>query len=352
MTNHLRSVLISHDGRNVTFRSDEAAEIDAITACFGYFWGLGDDAAPGVAWVVTSRLTPVLPDVAASGGKDEPAGLFKFLDVRHTRQGDIHTYFHEIDGVSCVTQFDVSRKTVDFYHEAPVVEYSYIRNLVREPMLARYHELGGVAIHSSSCSIGGAGVMMPGVKGAGKSTLMTHLLARGAKFIGNDATLCTLENGAIGLTAVPQCVRLSQGSIENIKPLEAVVVGGRVGQFIEGKFEFMPSAFDKAFGGHHLSSPSRLDLILIPRIDVSRTDYAIEMGESEATRSFLREALFCQYHAYTWSPLFEHLNENDLESANFESVFHKMPEIRHLTYGILDDRAKDRLYRDISDLVA
>ncbi len=101
-----------------------------------------------------------------------------------------HYYVHDIQNVACATCFDLESMTTHFYHEHKINEYSYIRNLVREPIAAKYIESGYITMHASACSINDKGILMPGLKGAGKSTLLTHLLESGANYIGNDAVLC------------------------------------------------------------------------------------------------------------------------------------------------------------------
>ncbi|MDV2887558.1 hypothetical protein RYX45_20505, partial [Alkalihalophilus pseudofirmus] len=84
---------------------------------------------------------------------------------------------------------------------------------------------------------------------------------------------------------------------------------------------------------HHLSFISRLELIIIPSIDISRTDYSIEIidnkeiSDTNSYLSLLQKSIFHQYHSYIWSPFFHKLNDPLVDISNFVNAFKSIPKI-------------------------
>jgi hypothetical protein len=351
MSSNMKSVLVSHDGRDVTFSSADDAEIGAVKDCYEYFWAVGDAPGSSRGWSVTSLEVSSIQDVVDTSALTSRGGLFKYDSLPHVTIGGLHYYRHDIQGIDCLTRFDPGNNATIFYHAGKVEAYSYIRNLVREPLLEKYLGSGNVAMHASACAIGGKGILMPGAKGAGKSTLMTHLLAGGAKFVGNDAVFCKNDQGSITLAAIPQGVRLSKETIGNSEKLSSYLVEGENCDFIDGKLEFPPRLFDSIFSHHKLAPVSPLTMIVIPSLDLSRTDYSLAIGHDELDLQILEDSLFGKYHSYTWSPFFDYLNDPYIEVSNFTAVFKSLPRICHLQYGILGDEAKAQLFNDVSEAV-
>jgi hypothetical protein len=352
MAGELRSVCISDKDVQVRFNSNNDRELAAIKDCFEYFWTIQKSSKSSMMWSIRSCQVTCISDIMHPRNFSEPGALFKEVSVRKYVVGRTHYYSHELQGVPCLTCFDLEAKTTHFYHEAEVTDHSYIRNLVREPIIAQYEKAGYVAMHASSCTIEGKGILMPGLKGAGKSTLLSHMLEGGAQFIGNDAVLCRRRAGTITLTPAPQCVRLSRETIRNNIPLIRYFEDGGSYSFILGKYEFLPNVFDDVFPGHRLSVDAKLDLVLLPSLDLTITDYALEEGDSKTDLEILEQSLFYPYHRYVWSPFFAELNEPLFDLANFSAAFTVPPRVYRLKYGILDDAKRKALFSDIADVVA
>ena len=351
MTCDMKPVYISHNQVNVTYYSASNEEIDAIKNCFGYYWAVKNSSSIDEGWTVISKQVSSIKDIVDLNKLTLSAGLFKYAPVKKMVIGKKHYYVHDIQKYDCLTCFDLENKTTYFYHEHIINDYSYIRNLVREPIVAQYQELRYVTLHASACSINDKGILMPGPKGAGKSTLMIHLLENGANFIGNDGVLCKRENNSIVLTAIPQSVRLTKETIRNSRILSDYF-GDKVHcDFINDKIEFLPYLYDRIFAKHHLSFISKLELIIIPLIDLSRTDYTIEIIENDMNLELLQESLFGKYHNYIWSPFFHKQNDPLVDTYNFSIVFKSIPKICYLKYGILDYYNQKKMYNDILNIM-
>lgn len=55
----------------------------------------------------------------------------------------------------------------------------------------------GVTIHATTVAIGGRGVLLTGVSGAGKSDLALRLIDRGAQLVSDDYTVLTVRGGVL-----------------------------------------------------------------------------------------------------------------------------------------------------------
>ncbi|WP_316163849.1 hypothetical protein [Bradyrhizobium sp. SZCCHNRI20481] len=349
---HMKSLSISHDGICVTLHSNDANELESIKACFEYFWDSKYSTDPLKRWSVVSHKVSSVGTVTDIAQLAKSAGLFKDTSTKMGIVDGRHCYLHSSQDKTSLTAFDLANGVVDFYHEEDPIELSYLRNLVREPVAAQYQQTKHLNIHASACSIDSKGILMPGLKGAGKSTLLVHLLGKGARYIANDAVLCTRRDDSLTLTAYPQCVRLSKETIENSKALSSVFVGTSNYNFLNEKFEFLPCLFDRCFPMHQLSFRCGLELILVPSLDLSRNDYSIEFDKDGSNAlSLLRQSLFYGYHNYTWSPFFDDLNDSSVDVSNLARVFASLPKVCHLKYGILDDDQQQRLFDDVSEIV-
>ncbi len=354
MTNDMKSVCITHKGLYVTFYSSDNEEIDDIENCFGHFWTVCDASDAVEGWSVVSHQVSSIKDIIDINElKRSPTGLFKYAPVKKIVINKKHYYVHDLEWLDCLTCFDLETKTTHFYHEHKLNEYSYIRNLVREPLAAHYKELGYITMHTSACSINDKGILMPGLKGAGKSTLLCHLLESGASYIGNDAVLCNEESDSIILTVLPQCMRLSEKTVQNNKSLINYHNNHKEYFYnsINSKFEILPKLLDSIFSKHHSSFSSKLELIIIPSIDLSRTDYSIEISDENSGKSILEKSIFYPCHNYTWSPFFNELNDPLIDVNNFSNVFRSIPKVCNLKYGILDNRKQRQLYSDLENII-
>lgn len=347
----MKSVCIFHNDIYVTFHSTNNEEINAIKNCFSYFWTVKDSSNVDESWSIVSHQVSSVKDIIDVNELTLSIGLFRYAPVKSIIINKKHYYAHDPQNLDTLTCFDLESKTTHFYHEHKLKNYSYIRNLVREPIVAQYEESGYIALHASACSINNKGIMIPGFRDAGKSTLLCHLLERGANYIGNDYVLCKKENDSIILTTVPQCVRLSEETIQNNNTLSRYFNDTSCCVFFNNKIEFLPSLFDNIYPMHHLSSISKLELIIFPSINLSSTDYSIEISDNNSWLPLLQQSIFNQYHNYIWSPFFHKLNDPLIDISNFINVFNSTPKICYLNYGILDYCNQKKLFDDILNII-
>lgn len=159
-----------------------------------------------------------------------------------------------------------------FTYSGTVRPHRYPIRLIREAMLRTYEDAGGVLFHAAGVDIGGAGVMVCGPRGAGKTTITAALLRwTGAALLSNDRLVTHQGNHVV---AVPLPVPTARGTIEAFPELEcslrrarAEVVGlGRMpadfGSTV--KHAFTAHQFAQAFGAG-LTSTSTLRLVVVPQ---------------------------------------------------------------------------------------
>jgi hypothetical protein len=74
-----------------------------------------------------------------------------------------------------------------FLHSGTARPHRYPIRFMREAMLRTYEDAGGVIFHAAGVDAGGAGVMVNGRRGAGKTTITAALLrSGGAALLSND----------------------------------------------------------------------------------------------------------------------------------------------------------------------
>ena len=349
MTTNKKSIRFFDNGTYVTFYSDNKDEIEVIRNCFCYFWSEVDSEKAVDNWSVISQKVPQLNHIFDIEKISDETSLFNYSQVKKRVIGNIHYYIHDLDKVDCLTCFDVANKKVYYYHEQNIEEYHLLRNLIREPIIAKYIDLGYKGIHASSCTINEKGVVIPGIKGAGKTSLLTHLLENGARYIGNDFVLYKKDNESVNLKAIPQAVRYTEETINANEVLSNYYKKFGFGKLIDGKVEFQPSLFDRIYLNHCLSSTSKLELVVLPSFDLARFDYSIQIIDYDRTLLNL-SMLYILEHDFTWSPFFCNYNSfPDVSEA--EEVIQFSPRICRLNFGILSYEKQKELFDDISNVL-
>lgn len=177
-----------------------------------------------------------------------------------------------------------------FTHSGTVRPHRYPIRLIREAMLRTYEDAGGVLFHAAGVDIGGAGVMVCGTRGAGKTTTTAALLRwTGAALLSNDR-LVTHQGDHV--VAVPLPVPTARGTIEAFPELECslrcakaevvelskmpAVFGSTV------KHAFTARQFVQAFSTG-LASTSTLRLVVIPQFaDTCQPARLRHLSETEA----------------------------------------------------------------------
>lgn len=176
-----------------------------------------------------------------------------------------------------------------FTHSGTMRPHRYPIRLAREAMLRTYEDAGGVIFHAAGVDVGGAGVMICGPRGAGKTTVTAALLrTTGADLLSNDRLI--LHHGD-HLVAVPLPVPTAQGTIEAFPELEqaasrAMADTAKLGRMPADfgstvKHAFTAREFAQAFHAD-LVSASVLRLILVPHLtDTSDPARLRHLSENE-----------------------------------------------------------------------
>lgn len=346
---NVESVCITHNGINVIFKSDYSNEVDDIKRLFGYYWSVSNSIETNNTWTVISRHIASVKEIIDIEHMEMKANLYRYSSIKKTICNQVHYYLHEIEHILCLSCFDFNEMTTYFYHEGVIQDMSYLRNMVREPFMIDYQEKGYVAMHASACRIKDKGIMMPGDKGAGKTSLLCYLLESGAKYIANDGVLCAKENNCIILQSLPQSLRVGKETAQHNRLILNYMNMIRNVTYINNKIDLLPDQLDCIFEKHHFAETSRLDLILIPSLDLSTEGYEFKVCESYDF-SLLKEKLFLKCHKYCWSPFFEKSNDISLDENKFETIFKNFPKVYYIKYGAMNDEIKNRLWTDLYDI--
>ncbi len=177
-----------------------------------------------------------------------------------------------------------------FTHNGTARPHRYPIRLIREVMLRTYEDMGGVIFHAAGVDVGGAGVMICGPRGAGKTTVAAMLLrSTGAGLLSNDRLIAYPGDRVV---AVPLPVPTGRGTIEAFPELEHVV---RRTTATDAELDRMPANFGstvkhactarqfaQAFRAG-LVSASALRLVVAPRlVDTREPAQSRRLSEAEA----------------------------------------------------------------------
>jgi hypothetical protein len=158
-----------------------------------------------------------------------------------------------------------------FIHSRTVRPHRYPIRLIREAMLRTYEDAGGVIFHAAGVDIGGAGVMICGPRGSGKTTVTASLLRLpGASLLSNDRLVTSQRDRVV---AVPLPVPTGWGTIQAFPELEhhaqhpaGKALGKMPAEFGSTvKHAFTARQFAEAFGAR-LASASTLRLVVVPQL--------------------------------------------------------------------------------------
>jgi hypothetical protein len=164
-----------------------------------------------------------------------------------------------------------------FTHSGTMCPHRYPIRLVREAMLRTYEDAGGVIFHAAGVDVEGAGVMVCGSRGAGKTTVTAALLrATGADLLSNDRLITHQGDHVV---AVPLPVPTARGTIEAFPELEqaarrAIADAAELGRMPADfgstvKHAFTAREFAQAFQAD-LVPASVVRLILVPHLTDTR----------------------------------------------------------------------------------
>lgn len=99
-----------------------------------------------------------------------------------------------------------------------------LMRVVREIAMNRARSDGGVFLHAAAIAVGERGLLIAGEKGAGKTTVLLHLLREtGADYVANDRVLLVSPDGATA-RGMPTIVTVRPRSLAFVPGLQAALV--------------------------------------------------------------------------------------------------------------------------------
>lgn len=132
-------------------------------------------------------------------------------------------------------------------------------------------------VHAGVVSVGGRGIVLPGLSRAGKSTLVLALLERGAAFLSDE--LLAFDPAARVARAFPRALKIRDESYDYFPSVAAAMVG-------EGEGRFLPASV--AFA---LADRVPVDLIVAPQWDPAGDDRLRATSRGETLLSLTASAL-------------------------------------------------------------
>lgn len=219
----------------------------------------------------------------------EPSGLRRYVIMSDEVEHQPGAYTVAVEG----------RRIALFLLSGAPRPHRYPVRLIREAMLRTYEDAGAVIFHAAGVDVCGAGVMICGPRGAGKTTMAAALLrSGGAALMANDRVLA-LPGGH--LVAVPLPVPAGRGTIEAFPELEQAArraqagIGGpatlpaEFGSAV--KHPFTARQFAAAFGAG-LAPASVLRLVVIARLADTRDPVRLRYLREASARRVLAESCF------------------------------------------------------------
>lgn len=207
-----------------------------------------------------------------------------------------------------------------FTHSGTTRPHRYPIRLMREAMLRTYEDTGGVVFHAAGVDAGGAGVMVCGPRGAGKTTITAALLrSTGAALLSNDRLIA---HHGDHLVAVPLPVPTGRGTIEAFPELErsarrAMTEAAELGRMPADfgstvKYAFTARQFAQALRAD-LVSASVLRLVVVPRLTDTREPARVRHLSAAQARQVIAENCFTPRDEFWVRPwLIPRQREDDL----------------------------------------
>jgi hypothetical protein len=224
------------------------------------------------------------------------------LESRQADGSDCYSIAEDaVEGLPGAYAVAVRERRMSLYlHRQTERPHRYPIRLIREAMLRTYEDASGIIFHAAGIDAGGAGVMICGPAGAGKTTVAAALLRQaGITLLSGDRVVVI---GDKRMVAVPLPVSVARGTIEafaeirNALPAGVRPAQGAIGQLpadfgTRVKCSFTPVQFAQAFGTG-ISAASTLRLVIVPRLTDTAEPAALERLRGAQAHSVLAESCF------------------------------------------------------------
>jgi hypothetical protein len=227
MNPHHHATFLFH-GLTLSFTSDNAALLEAITSRFSAFSGSATSSPDLTFEFCTSTSHTLGPPT----GEGRP--------IYNTPHGDV-LYFAESDTLYLTHQDDIrvkcdlktSRVQVSVLESSSDKVWLLSHPIVTLPLLELLKRKGFYSVHAAGLCQGEGSLLLVGSSGAGKSTLTVALLQAGYGFQGDDmlfldSVLLGSTNG-LRVNAFPDELDLTDNTLAMLKPLRDLKLSKRPG---------------------------------------------------------------------------------------------------------------------------
>ena len=343
-------VAVELAGESVSFWPDSADGLRIVHTIFGPYCAVRDvspdDPEPSERWHVASAEIPDLGAVtdelvAGAGpptpvrrwGGDVPADRY---DLAPGRALVVH--HRPFVGL---TVFLRDEREIHYLRPGAAYEIPHTEHVVKYPLRVALRQAGFSQVHGAACSFHGRGLLLMGPRRSGKSTLLFHLMGRGARFVASDLSFVRgVRRGEAEMLAFPHMVRIAEGTIgDNPTLRDALAREERTGDYLRspvfnaGKEELYFPVLERIWGRDAVCRAAPLDLVVFPALDLDRTHAEIERLPQDETERRIRDTLTNDLPILDWLPFVADEEFESLRVASAEDVARCAPAGYELRFG-------------------
>ena len=194
---------------------------------------------------------------------------------------------------------DAARQVHVVLHPGTERGERYAMRVIREVVLRCAEGRGWTAFHAAAAAVDGRGVLIAGLSGAGKTTVLAALAAhRRADVVASDRAVLT--EGASHVVGVPISVRIAGGTLSALGPRHSLSPHQSlpVGFGHARKAAYTPHDFARAFAVRVRDS-APLRLVVLPQLHDDDRNLSVAFHGPAAARAGLT-AVCCTPHDEDW----------------------------------------------------
>jgi hypothetical protein len=348
-----RGVAITLEGQRVAFWTDLEQGVRVARTIFGPYCAVRDVTGtdrPATGWRVSSAAVPsfaavrdrLVDALAASSGPPLPVRRWAGdsasdrYDLGPGRSVVVHR-----QPFAGLTVFLGDERELFYLRSGAAYEVPHTEHVVKYPLRVALRQAGFSQVHAAACSFHGRGLLLLGPRRSGKSTLLLHLLNRGARFVASDFSVVHgREDGTGRMIAFPHMIRVARGTIGGNERLrESLSRHDRTGDYLRepvfnaGKEELYFPVLARTWGPDVICQEAPLDLILFPALDLRRTRAASARVPRAETQRRVRDTLLSDPPTLDWLPFASDAEFASLLWAGAEEVVRCAPPAFELRFG-------------------
>ncbi|WP_130468333.1 hypothetical protein [Actinopolyspora sp. H202] len=164
---------------------------------------------------------------------------------------------------------EINNRHIDITAETHEVAATIAIRVVRQLMMRGGEARGGHVAHAGAVQLHGETILIGGHAGAGKTTVLTHLVEHhDARPLANDRTVLVPQGvGEWAVTGIPLAWRITPQGMRDSLALSAVNLSrlSRGAAQVNGKIELTPSEIDNVMGCSTVSSAPLARIVLLRR---------------------------------------------------------------------------------------